>query len=112
EGVVASSYLSELFQFDIPGSLIGRSAGCLGWGIGAAIGVKLAFPKKKVIAFVGDGAFMFAPQGLWTAAHYDIPITVIVCDNAGYSSVKLSFDSFGKRTRRKPLGEGTSIVKP
>jgi len=112
EGVVASSYLSELFQFDIPGSLIGRSAGCLGWGIGAAIGAKLASPNKKVIAFVGDGAFMFAPQGLWTAAHYDIPIMVIVCDNAGYSSVKLSFDNFGKRTRRKPLGEGTNIVKP
>ena len=112
EGVVASSYLSELFQFDIPGSLIGRSAGCLGWGIGAAIGAKLAFPKKRVVAFVGDGTFMFAPQGLWTAAHYDIPITVIVCNNAGYSSVKLSFDSLGKRKRTKPSSEGTTIVKP
>ncbi len=112
EGVVASSYLSELFQFDAPGSLIGRSAGCLGWGIGAAVGAKLAFSKKRVVAFVGDGAFMFAPQGLWTAAHYDIPITVIVCDNAGYSSVKLSFDSLGKRTGMKPSAEGTNIVNP
>ncbi|MDA4111530.1 MAG: thiamine pyrophosphate-binding protein [Thaumarchaeota archaeon] len=112
EGVMASSYLSELFVFDEPGTLIGRSAGCLGWGIGAAIGAKLALPDKKVISFVGDGAFMFAPQGLWTAAHYDIPITVVVCNNAGYSSVKLSFDSFGKRTKRKVIGDGTDILKP
>jgi benzoylformate decarboxylase len=112
EGVMASSYLSELFIFDKPGTLIGRSAGCLGWGIGAAIGAKLALPNKKVISFVGDGAFLFAPQGLWTAAHYNVPITVIVCDNSGYSSVKLSFDSFGKRTKRKVIGDGTDIVNP
>lgn len=112
EGVVASSYLSEVFLFDTPGSLIGRSAGCLGWGLGAAIGAKLASPKKKVIAFVGDGAFMFAPQGLWTAAHYEIPLTVIVCNNAGYSSVKLSFDSFGKRTKAAAAADGIEILKP
>jgi benzoylformate decarboxylase len=112
EGVVASSYLSEVFVFDTPGTLMGRSAGCLGWGLGAAIGAKLASPEKKVIAFVGDGAFMFAPQGLWTAAHYEIPITAIVCNNAGYSSVKLSFDSFGKRTKGNAVADGTSIVKP
>ena len=112
EGVVASSYLSEVFVFDTPGTLMGRSAGCLGWGLGAAIGAKLACPQKKVVAFVGDGAFMFAPQGLWTAAHYEIPVTVVVCNNAGYSSVKLSFDSFGKRTKENAMADGTSIVKP
>jgi thiamine pyrophosphate-dependent acetolactate synthase large subunit-like protein len=112
EGVVASSYLSEVFLFDTPGTLMGRSAGCLGWGLGAAIGAKLAFPEKKVIAFVGDGAFMFAPQGLWTAARYEIPFTVIVCNNAGYSSVKLSFDSFGKRTKGNAGADGIEILKP
>jgi thiamine pyrophosphate-dependent acetolactate synthase large subunit-like protein len=35
-----------------------------------------------------------------------------VCNNAGYSSVKLSFDSFGKRTKENAVADGTSIVKP
>ena len=112
EGVVVSSYLSELFEFTEPGSLIGRSAGCLGWGVSAAVGAKLALPKRKMIAFVGDGALLFGPQALWTASHYDIPITVIVCNNGGYASVNLSFDSFKRRTRRDGDSEGCSIGNP
>ena len=39
----------------------------LGWGTGAALGVKLAAPEKTVIATVGEGAYMF---GCPTAAHF------------------------------------------
>jgi benzoylformate decarboxylase len=113
EGVVTSSYLSELFMFAKPGSLIGRSAGCLGWGVNAAVGAKLALPNRKLIAFVGDGALLFCPQGLWTAAHYKIPVTVVVCDNSGYSSVDLSYESFRKRSGSKSASnEGTKIIAP
>jgi benzoylformate decarboxylase len=96
EGVVSSSYLSELFPFEKWDSFIGRSAGCLGWGLAAAVGVKLALPQKLVVAYVGDGAFLFGPQALWTAAHFKIPISVIVCNNCGYASVNLSFESIGR----------------
>ena len=112
EGVVASSYLSELFVFSMPGSLIGRSAGCLGWGVGAAIGAKLASPEKKVIAFVGDGALMFSPQGIWSAAHYKIPVLIIVCNNSGYSSVGLSLDSYSRRANRKVNNDSIMIEEP
>ena len=112
EGVVASSYFSEIFEFTRPGSLIGRSAGCLGWGLGAAIGAKLAEPKKIVIAIVGDGALMFSPQALWTAAHERISIIVLVCNNNGYSSVRLSFDSFARRSKRKVSVESSEILYP
>jgi benzoylformate decarboxylase len=113
EGVVTSSYLSELFVFTKPLSLMGRSAGCLGWGVNAAIGAKLALPERKVVAFVGDGALIFCPQGLWTAAHYKIPVTVIVCNNSGYSSVELAYDSFRKRSHaKKVVRNGTAIVEP
>lgn len=112
EGVVASSYLSELFVFKQPDSLIGRSAGSLGWGLSAAIGAKLARPDKKVIAFVGDGAMLFGPQGIWTAAHYKIPLTVILCNNSGYASVGLAYDSFGKRSKKKTSHAGCEIDLP
>jgi benzoylformate decarboxylase len=112
EGVVASSYLAELFQFTKAGSLIGRSAGCLGWGLGAAVGVKLAQPSKKVIAYLGDGALIFGPQALWTASHYGIPLSVVICNNHGYASVSLAFESFGRRTGRASKAEGCDISNP
>ena len=42
-------------------------AGGLGWGLGAALGAKLASPDKTVICCVGDGAYMF---GNPTASHF------------------------------------------
>ena len=112
EGVIASSYLSELFEFVEPGTLIGRSAGCLGWGLSAAVGVELAQPGKKAVAFVGDGALLFGPQAIWTASHYRIPLVVVVCNNQGYTSVGLSFESLGKRLGRQVRVEGCKIEDP
>lgn len=112
EGVIASSYLSEMFEFAKPGSLIGRSAGCLGWGLSAAVGVKFALPRKKVVAYVGDGAFLFGPQAIWTACHYRIPLAVVVCNNRGYTSVGLSFESLGRRLGKRAKADGCDIRDP
>ena len=74
-----------------PGSYFGLSpAGGLGWGLGAALGAKLAAPDKLVIASVGDGAYMF---GNPTPAHYvsrahDLPVLTIVSNNAGWGAVR------------------------
>jgi benzoylformate decarboxylase len=41
-----------------------------------------------VIAFVGDGSFLFSIQSLWTAARYNLPVIVVVCNNRQYKAVK------------------------
>jgi len=66
--------------------LIGPTTGyALGWGIGAAMGVKIAEPDRQVITLVGDGAMMFGQiEALWTAARYEIPITMVVFNNHSY----------------------------
>ena len=66
------------------------SAGGLGWGLGAALGVKLAAPDRFVIAVIGDGSYMF---GNPTPAHYmsralNLPILFIVTNNGGWGSVR------------------------
>jgi len=71
--------------------------GGLGFGIGAAIGAQLAHPEATVVAVVGDGAFMYAPQALWTAARYSVPIKVIVVDNGGYESLRTFARASGMR---------------
>ena len=77
-----------LLDAELPGTYYRSSSGVLGMGVPAALGVKLANPGRQVIAFVGDGSFTFSVQGLWTAAKYNIPVVIIICNNRQYKAVK------------------------
>lgn len=61
----------------------------LGWGLGCAIGVKLAWPDRPVLAILGEGAAMYGIQGLWSAAHHRIPVTFVIANNAQYQILKV-----------------------
>ncbi|MDP2647606.1 MAG: thiamine pyrophosphate-requiring protein [Desulfobacterales bacterium] len=74
-----------------PGRYFGTShAGYLGWGIGAALGVKLACPDKTVIATVGDGSYMFCVPSAchFVSAAQQLPILTIVYNNQCWNTVK------------------------
>jgi benzoylformate decarboxylase len=87
------------------------SAGHLGWGLGAAIGAKLASPNRRVVACLGDGSCMFGIQGLWTLAKYRVPLVVIVFNNRAYMAVKNQFR--GPEERIKIAAElGAELVGP
>lgn len=72
----------------------------LGFGLPAAVGAQLAAPDRPVVALMGDGSMHYAITALWTAAHYHIPVTVVVASNAEYGVLK----QFGKleKTPRVP----------
>lgn len=88
--VTAGFGLRSYLDFTEPGTYFGSRGGCLGWGIGGALGVKVALPHRPVVAMVGDGESMYYIQSLWTAAHHDIPVTIIVCNNKSYEIVKMN----------------------
>jgi acetolactate synthase I/II/III large subunit len=95
DAVIVNEYplRSEYCPREIPGTYFGLSpAGGLGWGLGAALGAKLAAPDRLVVATVGDGAYVFAnPTAChWVAAAYDLPILTIVFNNASYGAVRNS----------------------
>jgi acetolactate synthase-1/2/3 large subunit len=74
-----------------PGTLFALGpAGGLGWGFGAALGIKLAAPDALVVATLGDGAYMFANPmvGHWVAANHKLPILTIVFNNSRYGAVR------------------------
>ena len=75
----------------MPGSYFQQSAaGGLGWGLGAALGAKLAAPERFVIAAVGDGSYMFGnptPAHFISKAH-DLPVLFVVTNNGGWGSVR------------------------
>jgi thiamine pyrophosphate-dependent acetolactate synthase large subunit-like protein len=68
--------------------LIGETTGfALGWGLGAALGVKIARPDRQVVCLVGDGALLFGQlEALWTASRYDIPALILVFNNRSYDN--------------------------
>jgi len=71
------------------------ASGGLGYGLPAAIGVALARRNEKVIALLGDGASMYAIQGLWTAAQLKLPITFIIVNNRRYEALVQFAQHFG-----------------
>ncbi len=80
--------LERLGALKDPMGYFGHRGWALGWGLGCAMGVKLAWPERPVLAFLGDGAALYGIQGLWTAVHHNIPVTFIVCNNAQYQILK------------------------
>ena len=75
-------------KFNAPGSLYGERIGAIGWGMGAALGTKLAKRSQPVVAIVGDGSAMMTVQALWTAANYKIPAVYVICNNSSYRILK------------------------
>ena len=76
-----------------PGTYFGLSpAGGLGWGLGAALGAKMAAPDKLIVATLGDGAYMFANPmvGHWVAGAHKLPILTIIFNNSRYGAVRRS----------------------
>jgi benzoylformate decarboxylase len=69
-------------------SYFGLRGGGIGWGLPAAIGIKLALPERPVVALVGDGSALYTIQGLWTAARYRLPIVWVIFNNTSYRILK------------------------
>ena len=84
-----------------PGSYFATASGGLGFAMPAAVGVRLARPDRPVACLVGDGAAMFAPQSLWTAAQLGLPVVFLVLRNGHYGILK-SFAAFGGHGDRIP----------
>jgi len=61
--------------------------GNLGSGFPTALGAKVAFPSRPVVAICGDGGFMFGVQELATAAQYGINVIVLLFNNNAFANV-------------------------
>jgi acetolactate synthase-1/2/3 large subunit len=113
--ILVNEYDLRLTQVsrDRPGGFYSHSpAGCLGWGVGAALGAKLACRDRTVIATVGDGAYIFSVP---TAAHmvsttYDLPILVVIFNNGCWGAVRKTTEGlfpagWAKKTGNFPLSD-------
>lgn len=73
---------SQFFPFTYPRQWVTSGGlGTMGFGLPAAMGVKMAVPEKTVINFTGDGSILMNIQELMTAVEYKIPVINIILNN-------------------------------
>ena len=75
-------WAAQYYTFSNPRTFLSSGGlGTMGYGIGAAIGAKVAFPERTVVNIGGDGCYRMNMNELATASRYNIPIIAIVIDN-------------------------------
>jgi acetolactate synthase-1/2/3 large subunit len=68
--------------------LFSNGLSTMGFALPGAIAAKLAFPERRVLAAVGDGAFLMNSQELETAVREHLPLTVLVWQDDAYGLIK------------------------
>jgi acetolactate synthase-1/2/3 large subunit len=82
-------FAAQHYPFDKPRRWINSGgAGTMGFGLPAAMGVKLAFPDKHVICITGDGSIQMNIQELSTCSQYKLPVVIVTLNNRSLGMVR------------------------
>ena len=68
---------------------IGPTNGAMGYAVPAAVGAKIAFPARQVIAMVGDGGFLMTGQEIATAFHHGVAPIILVFNNQMFGTIRM-----------------------
>ncbi|MBM4332013.1 MAG: thiamine pyrophosphate-binding protein [Deltaproteobacteria bacterium] len=112
ETISSGRALRVLLKSEDPHSYYGMRGGGIGWGIPAALGVKLALGDRPVVALIGDGSAMYSYQGLWTAAHYGLAVTFVICNNSSYRILKERTHALGGFSAKADSYIGMDLEQP
>lgn len=75
-----------------------RAFGALGYALPAVVGAWYARPEAgRIVGLMGDGSFGISAGELETLVRLDVPVTLIVCNNAGYGWIKAGQKSRGDK---------------
>ena len=94
---------TSLWNFDTHYRSIGSwGGGGMGYGPPASVGAALANKKygRFSVAIQGDGDFMYSPGALWTAAHHQIPLLMVMHNNRAYHQELMHIQRMGNRRNR------------
>jgi benzoylformate decarboxylase len=112
EAISSGVGIRQLMRSDDPQSFFGLRGGGIGWGLPAAIGVKLALPERPVVALIGDGSAMYTCQALWTAAHDRIAVVFVIFNNRSYRILKQRLHAQRGHAAQVDTYVGMEIIDP
>jgi len=103
ETIIHAGAIREHLVWDDPLTFFRAPSG-LGQGLGYALGVKLAMPKRPVVMTIGDGTFMYNPvvPAIAFADEHKLPLLIVVANNAKYAAMQHFHDVF--------YPQGTSVT--
>ena len=99
------SWGGHLWDFRHPLEYLGGDGGGgVGAGPGNAVGAALALrgSGRLPVAMIGDGDFLMGNTALWTAAHYEIPVLILVANNRSFFNDELHQERVAK-VRSRPV---------
>jgi thiamine pyrophosphate-dependent acetolactate synthase large subunit-like protein len=102
--------LHQLLPARSPLGFLSAAMGGLGFGLPAAIGVRMAAPHRPVVAVVGDGSSLYGIQALWSAAHYRCGVLFVVLANGRYAVMDRLAEQQGTGKAPWPAFEEVSIA--
>ena len=112
-----NGWVRRLWEIKEPYQFLGGSGGGgLGYGLGASIGAALAHrgEGKLIIDLQPDGDLLYTPSALWTAAHHQLPILIVVFNNRSYYNDEVHQELMAK-VRGRPVerkGIGIRLEEP
>lgn len=84
-----ATWLHRFHRFRRYATQAAPTSGSMGYGLPAAVAAKLAFPKREVVCFAGDGCLQMTMQEFGTACQDGANIIVLVIDNGMYGTIRM-----------------------
>ncbi len=112
ETISSGRGLMTFLRCEDPHSFYGMRGGGIGWGIPAALGIKVALPDRPVVGLIGDGSAMYSFQGLWTAARYGLAVVFVILNNRGYRILKERTHALGGSSAQSGNYVGMDLEQP
>lgn len=86
-------WMARLYQTYLPNTcLIDNGLSTMSWTLPGAIGAKLAYPDRTIVAVMGDGSFMMNSQEIETAMRNHLHLVIVIWEDASYGLIKWKMD--------------------
>ncbi|MFC6179945.1 acetolactate synthase large subunit [Lactiplantibacillus daowaiensis] len=86
-------WMARLYQTYLPNTcLIDNGLSTMSWTLPGALGAKLAYPDRTIVAVMGDGSFMMNSQEIETAMRNHLHLVFVIWEDASYGLIKWKMD--------------------
>ena len=109
-------FAAQYYKFDKPNRWINSGGlGTMGFGLPAAMGIKLHYPNEEVVCVTGEGSIQMNIQELSTCKQYGLPVKVLILNNQALGMVKqwqdMNYESRHSHSYMESLPDFTKLVE-